>query len=243
MPNRRILVVYPKKKGNLSEEEKKQEGVGDHWTFVNVMPRSSFIQTVHHGKRNLKETEEFVEKIKENSDGQAPLFLSDGFGEYESALKKTYSFFNAETQELEIEPQLKYAQIIKHKKGGKLESIEERIIFGKREEILKIIEEEGRGKKLNTSYVESRNGNYRKENKRLTRKTQCYSKKVKFHEAQIDWITGVYNFCRENTSFRELYNEQAKRFETKYTKRSPAMVEGMADRIYTIEELLMKRAA
>ncbi|MGK5095134.1 hypothetical protein WDW89_24385 [Deltaproteobacteria bacterium TL4] len=56
-----------------------------------------------------------------------------------------------------------------------------------------MIQSEGRGKTINTSYVESRNGNYRKDNKRLTRKTQC-PKKMDIHDAQIDWITAVYNF-------------------------------------------------
>lgn len=237
------MVVHQKKKGGLSEEEKKLESLGDRWTFTTVLPRSSYIHVVYHGKRNGESTKTFIEKIKENSDGEAPLFLSDGFEEYEKALKESYSTKNEKTGEMEVDPNLKYAQIIKHKKKGVLESIEERIIFGEEEEILEIIREEGRGKKLNTSYVESRNGNYRKDNKRLTRRSQCYSKKVIYHDAQIDWITAVYNYCRENASFRECCDENASRFEMKYIKRSPAMVEGMTDRILSFEELLMMRCS
>ncbi|MBF0413351.1 MAG: hypothetical protein HQK70_11665, partial [Desulfamplus sp.] len=50
---------------------------------------------------------------------------------------------------------------------------------------------------INTSYVESRNGNYRKDNKCLARKTQCHSKRVDIHDAQINWITVIYNFVYE----------------------------------------------
>ena len=104
-----------------------------------------------------------------------------------------------------------------------------------------MIQSEGRGKTINTSYVESRNGNYRKDNKRLTRKTQCHSKKTDIHDAQIDWITAVYNFVNECLAFRECINPDAKRFQTKYKKNSPAMVEGLLDRLLTLEELLMWR--
>ena len=235
------MVFHSKKKGRLSEGEKKVEDLGDRWTYVNVLPRSSFIHTVHHGKRNGKQTLKFVEKIKDNSNGKAPTFLSDGYEEYEKAIKTVYDFFDEERMEFVLPQELNYAQIVKHKKNGKLESIEEKIIFGYKEKILEVIREDGRGKKLNTSFVESRNGNYRKDTKRLTRRTQCHSKKRELHDAQIDWITAVFNFCRENTSFRNCCNKDAKPFETKYQKRSPAMVERLTDKILSFEELLMIR--
>lgn len=197
------------------------------------------IQAVHHGKRNKRETKKFIHKIKERSDGAAPLFLSDGYEDYAYCISETYSVWNEKKQECEVLPDLKYAQVVKHKKNGKLESIEERIIYGTKDEILEIIAMDKRGAQINTSYVESRNGNYRKDDKRLARKTQCHSKKVKYHDAHINFLIGVYNFCSENEAFRECCNEEAIRFETKYTKRSPAMVEGIFDHILSLEELLM----
>jgi IS1 family transposase len=50
------------------------------------------------------------------------------------------------------------------------------VILGEEKAILDIIKAKGRGKSINTSYVESRNGNYRKDNKRLARKTQANKK-------------------------------------------------------------------
>jgi len=55
---------------------------------VNVLPDSGFIQAVHHGKRTSEEADQFVASIKANSDGEAPLFLSDGWSGYEEILKK-----------------------------------------------------------------------------------------------------------------------------------------------------------
>ena len=97
-------------------------------------------------------------------------------------------------------------------------------------------------KETNTiGYVESRNGNYRQDHKRLTRRRACHSKKVSLHDAQIDLLTGIYNFVDENRSFRQCIHPNAKRFAVKYKKYSPAMLEGFTDCCLTLEELLMWR--
>ena len=77
------MVIHTKKKAKLSEEELFLEDRGDRWSFVNVLPESGFIQTVHQGKRTSEEAEQFVNAIKTNSDGEAPLYLSDGWSGYE----------------------------------------------------------------------------------------------------------------------------------------------------------------
>lgn len=226
------------------------EDRGDRWTFVNVLPRSGFIQTVHHGKRTKEEGEAFVQTIKQNSDGQAPLFLSDGWPSYPEILATTYSHEEAVPYRGRgrprkpiriIDENLKYAQVIKHKEGSRLIAIEKRVIWGTEEEILDMIQQEGRGQTINTSYVESRNGNYRKDNKRLVRRSTCQSKAVALHDAQIDLLTGIYHFVDENRAFRQCINPDAKRFEVKYKKNSPAMLEGFADHCLSLEELLMWR--
>ena len=61
------------------------------------------------------------------------------------------------------------------------------------------------------------------------------------HDAQIDFITAVYNFVDEAAAFRECSNPSAKKFETKYRKVAPAMLEGITDRRLSLEELLMMR--
>ena len=50
-----------------------------------------------------------------------------------------------------IDANLKYAQVVKHKERGHLREIEKRVIWGTEEEILEIIQQEGRGETINTS--------------------------------------------------------------------------------------------
>ena len=115
---------------------------------MNVLPDSGFIQAVHHGKRTSEEADSFVATIKANSDGDAPLFLSDGWSGYEDILKKyycswqpvPYSGRGRPCDPIQIvDPKLKYAQVIKRKEKGKLVDIEKRVILGDEKEILNII--------------------------------------------------------------------------------------------------------
>ena len=139
------------------------------------------------------------------------------------------------------DPQLKYAQVVKERENGTIVNISTRIVLGDEIEILKILEESKRSNTISTSFVESRNGAFRKDNKRLARKTKCHSKKVEPHDAHIIFLKAVYNLTKENEKFRILINPDAKRFETKFKKVSPAMKQGLVKRIYLLEELLMMR--
>lgn len=104
-----------------------------------------------------------------------------------------------------------------------------------------ILENSKRLNTISTSFVESRNGSFRKDDKRLIRKTRCNSKKIEPHDAHIILLKTVYNFTKENEKFRILINPNAKRFETKYQKVSPAMKQGLVKRIYSLEELLLMK--
>lgn len=215
-----------------------------------VLPDTGFIHTVHSGKRTLAQARIFLNKIKDKSDGLAPLFLSDAWF-YEEVLYETYCHYEPVVYggrgrpplpKRIVDSNLKYAQVYKERDSkGKLKSVTTRIIKGTEAEILVIIRKNGRSKTINTSFVESRNGKYRKDDARLTRKTMCHSKKVKYHDAHINLLTAFFNYCNENCALRILINPQAALFETKYQKKSPAMAEGLIDKILTIKELLFWR--
>ena len=246
------------KNKNLSDEEKKSSELapqfadqqGDRWSFVAVLPDTSFIHTIHHSKRTAEQAAIFLRKIKAKSDGQAPLFLSDAWF-YSEVLFETYCHYKAVPYSGRgrpphpiriVDEQLKYAQVYKQRDSkGKLISITARIIKGTEAEILAIIQKAGRSKTINTSFVESRNGKYRKDDARLNRKTACHSKKVEYHDAHADFLTTIFNYCRQNEALKELINPNAARFETKYLRKSPAMAEGLTDKILTVKELLLYR--
>lgn len=233
----------------MQERQENSPNLGDRWTFTAVIPESSYLHTVHSGQRTKEEAQIFVKKIKENSDEQAPFFESDGWF-YEEVLTVVYGFYmetaykgkgRKPLPKLEADPQLKYAQVVKERENGTIVNISTRIVLGDEIEILKILEKSERSNTVSTSFVESRNGAFRKDDKRLTRKTKCHSKKIEPHDAHIIFLKTVYNLTKENEKFKILINPDAKRFETKYKKVSPAMKQGLVKRIYSLEEVLMMK--
>lgn len=73
-----------------AEDAEFAENQGDMWSFVAVLPESSFIQTTHTAERTSAEAEVFITKVKANSDGEAPFFQSDCWF-YMSVLTLVYS--------------------------------------------------------------------------------------------------------------------------------------------------------
>jgi len=222
---------------------------GDCWTFVNVLPENSFIQAVHSGRRTVEQAKVFISKVKKNSDGKAPLFMSDDWF-YEEALYNNYCTYEPVPYKGRgryphpkrvIDSDLKYAQIVKERVTGRLKSTSSRVVFGDILAVKSLLKTAERNHTINTCYVESRNGAYRKDCARLIRKTKCHSKKGIAHNGHILLITGVYNYVKVNESFNEIINPDAKRFEVKYKKYTPAMKAGIVNKIFTLEELLMTR--
>jgi hypothetical protein len=253
------LVIYSKKKENLTESDlleaiidpEKAENQGDIWTFVAVLPETSFVHTTHTAERTLEQAQIFIGAIKAQSDGEAPFFQSDSWF-YDKALMDNYCVYEEPvykgvgrppTKPIQIvDPQLRYAQV--HKKRddkGKIESITTRIVLGEVDHIMDTFDQAKRAKTVNTDYVESRNGKFRKDDARLIRKTLCHSKKAVIHKAQIVFLAQVYNYTRTVDDLKILVNPDAKKFETKFSHRTPAMAEKIIDCVLSIKELLFQR--
>lgn len=246
------------KKENLTADEIKKaendpefaENSGDIWTFAAVLPESGFIQAAHTAERTQEQAELFVTKIASRSDGKAPFFMSDCWF-YTSVLTAIYSCWEAvpyggrgrppKPKRL-VDPNLRYGQV--HKKRnekGKIEHISTRIVLGNEAQILDELQNAKRSKTINTDYIESRNGKYRKDNARLIRRTLCHSKKAIFHKASITFLTQVFNYTRTIDALKVEINPNAALFEKKYQHRTPAMAEGLIDKQLTIKQLLCIR--
>lgn len=246
------------KKENLSDQELElgetskevSENQGDRWTFAAILPDSSFIHTLHHGERNLEEATKFVGEIKTKSDKQSPLFASDDWF-YEKALLASYGYDQIppyagrgpypKAKRLPL-TDLKYVQVQKKRDAkGRLEEIKYTIVYGTPQTIQQVFDKAERCKTINTVYVESRNGKFRKDDARLIRRTLCHSKKAIFHDAQADFTAQVMNYTRCNNGLKILINPHAARFEQKYQHRTPAMAQKLIDKPLTVKELLFIR--
>lgn len=246
------------KKENLSEVEQEAgqaskeiaANQGDRWTFVGILPDSSYIHTLHHGERTLEQATAFVGKIKAKSDQASPLFASDDWF-YEKALLEHYGMdFHPPYAGRGRYPKAKrvpladlnYVQVQKKRdERGRLEEINYNIIYGTPQSVAQVFKQAERCKTINTVYVESRNGKFRKDDARLIRRTLCHSKKAIFHDAQLDFTAQVMNYTRCNDGLKICITPNAALFTPKYRHRTPAMAQGLIDKLLTIKELLFRR--
>jgi hypothetical protein len=93
--------------------------------------------------------------------------------------------------------------------SGYIVSVEERNVFGHQ-------------KRISTSYVERSNLTLRMQQRRFTRLTNGFSKKIDNHEAAVSLYVSHYNLCRVHESLRI----------------TPAMALGVTDHIWDIGELI-----
>lgn len=198
----------------------------------------------------MEEATEFVGQIKAKSDSKPPLFASDDWF-YEKALLAHYGYDQAVPYAgrgryphpiRRPDPDLKYVQVQKKRdEKGRLLEIKTWIVYGNEEDIKCVFKNSERCKTINTVFVESRNGKFRKDDARLIRKTLCHSKKAIFHDAQADFTAQVMNYTRTNNGLKILKNPKAPLFKQKYMHRTPAMAQNIIDKQLSVKELLMWR--
>jgi hypothetical protein len=82
---------------------------------------------------------------------------------------------------------------------------------------------------VSTSYVERQNLTMRMGNRRFTRLTNAFSRKVENHAYSVDIHFMHYNFCRPHTTLTKAHPYRY--------PQTPAMAAGLTDHVWTLEEV------
>jgi len=158
--------------GEADQESADQESAdqerpdGRHWVWLSYAPESCLLLATEVGPRTLNHAQRLIQKTASVVQG-VPCFFSDGFSCYFSALLSCYQQVThfprtgkrgrPRKDRIEPHPQLVYAQLIKEKRNGRLQSLRVQVRCGaERLEQL--------GLKVSTSLVERLN---------LTLRTAC----------------------------------------------------------------------
>jgi len=225
---------------------------GDTWVWrAMALPSRLRVVTYVSHERSEVEASAFLAQFKARTGGRAPLFTSDKLPAYVAALINNYS--TPETPPAKrgpgrprkeskriLDPELCYAQVDKRREGGRVVEVQRRIIFGSPEAIQQILEADGCGQMINTSYIERDNLTSRHCNGRLVRKTLSHSKKEYFLRQHIALEDAYYNFVRPHGALR-IKLRRPKAHGRKWLQRTPAMVAGLTDHRWTLEEVLSYR--
>jgi len=238
-----------KKENNLSELEKLIAEFGDMWVGIGFDSINKVIASLVVGKRNEELIDKLVGGVKKVTDNHIPLFTSDGLRWYEKKILKHYGI-----QEKTVRtgkrgrpvkpkkmphPDLKYAQVVKQYKKGKVAKVEFKVVFGNEKEGKKLIEKSPVSKHINTSFVERNNLTLRENNGRLSRKTLSFSKETEGLVNQLWLFMGYYHFVRPHGGLA--IGVDAENGRKRWTKRTPFKAAGITNRIWTLRELVTFR--
>jgi IS1 family transposase len=182
--------------------------LGDQYVFIGIDANLKAIISYRVGKRDGENANEFLVDLRRRIVNR-PEISSDGFSPYLEAVERS---FGADCS---------YGQVIKHYHGEPAIDTARRyspgVVVGVRRHRLI-----GYQRRVCTSYVERGNLTVRMQQRRFTRLTNGFSKKLENHIAAVGLFVAHFNLCRVHEALRI----------------TPAMAIGITDHIWSIGELI-----
>jgi len=229
-----------KKEKHCDPDDAKQ---GDNWDHVALDPEHRLVVSVVPGKRTAENTERLVEDFKQRTGGKLmKLITSDEYSPYKTAILKAYGEEavppptgkpgRPKKPHHVPPPELNYATVHKTREKGRVVNVSFRVIFGTIAAVGAALASSLVSNKINTAFVERQNGTDRNRNGRKVRKTYCFSKDWDVHEAMTYFTMYTYNFCWPVRTLR------IRGPDDHWQQRSPAMVAGLTDHLWSLREWL-----
>jgi len=127
---------------------------------------------------------------------------------------------------------LTYATVHKTRQNNRVVSVDRRVIYGTVTAVMMALAASRVSEQVNTVFVERHNGTDRHRNARKARKTYRFSKDWEVHEAVSYFTLYSYNFCWPVRTLRRRDKDR------KWQQRTPAMVAGLTDHVWSLSEWL-----
>jgi IS1 family transposase len=201
------------KDGEVSEAEAIQRlSRSPHWVWVAIDPVTKLLLTIEVGDRTLAMAQGFIHKVVQVlAPGCVPLFLTDGFREYLTALLTHYgqwvqlprrqAYGPAPKPRWMPLPQLLYAQVVKTVRRRRLVRVHHRVVFGTLAAIEQVLA--AHGWHLNTAFVERINLTIRQHVAAVGRRVSTLCKGEDGVRQQLALYHVYYNFCLPHASLRQ----------------------------------------
>lgn len=218
-----------------------EEEEGEFWIWISYVPEHRLVLTTHVGHHDEKDAKVVVEKNKERLGRPLPLFVSDGWDAYIEALLGAFHKIQNPPRtgrpgrppgpQMIPDPELRYAQLVKIRDKGHVVATHKRVVFGNEDTVDKDT--------ISTSLIERENLSFRQDNRRLSRKTNAFSKYIEMLNHQVAFYRVYTNFVKKHSSLREQINKKVVgNVRRKWWHRTPAMSAGITDHVWDLRELL-----
>jgi IS1 family transposase len=224
------------------------------WVWGAMDPESKLLLAIDVGERTLAMAQHVVHHIAQVlAPDCAPLFLTDGFREYLTALLTHYGHWVQPPRRKDKGPtpkprgmplpQLLYAQVIKTTRWRRLVRVTRRVVFGTREAVEQVLA--ACGWQINTSFVERLNLTIRQHVAAVGRRVSTLCQGEDGVRQQLAVYHVYYNFCLPHASLRQPLSQPEPTKGSGSAKiwrpYTPAMAAGLTDRVWTLREVLLYR--
>ncbi|MGI8872027.1 MAG: IS1 family transposase [Candidatus Limnocylindria bacterium] len=210
-----IWAFFYAKAKNVPEQHAGELGYGDVWTWIAIDPDSKLIPAWLVGPRDDYAARDFIRDLASRLASRVQI-TTDGHRPYMPAI------------EAEFGKDVDYAMLIKQYGSEGLGEVPQARKYSPNvctSQEVKVIRGNPDPELISTSYVERSNVTLRMSSRRFTRLTNAFSKKLRNHAAAVALHHLHYNFARTNRSLANPY------------ARTPAMAAGVADHIWSCEEI------
>jgi IS1 family transposase len=225
-----------------------------HWVWAAIDPVTKLLLTVDVGDRTLAMAQRVVHQVVQVlASGCVPLFLTDGFKEYTTALLTHYGQWVQPVRQRAQGPTPKprwmplpgllYAQVIKTVRRRRLVRVRQRVVFGTLTAIEQVLAPHGW--QINTAFIERVNLSLRQHVAAVGRRVTTLCKHEAGLRQQLTLYQVYYNFCLPHASLRQPLPQPLPTKGTGSAKQwrpqTPAMAAGLTDHVWTLREVLLFR--
>ena len=232
-----------KKEKNCDRSRAEDDRCGDCWDHLAFDPEHRLVVSLVCGRRTDDLTFVLVSDFYERTGGRVmDLMLSDEYPAYASTILEVYGEEIVPERSgrpgrprapyQEIPEGLTYATVHKEREGGRVVSVEQRVVYGTAAAVAAALESLDIGEKVNTAHEERFHGTDRNRNARKVRKTYTFSKDWAVHVAVTRFVRYSYNFCWPVRTLRVRGAGGA------WEQRTPAMSAGLTDHVWSLREWL-----
>ena len=248
-------VLSAVKDGEMREEEAIQRlSRSPHWVWTAIDPQSKLLVAIEVGPRTQAMAQRVVHQVVQViAPDCAPLFLTDGFKEYMTALLTHYGYWvQPERQRLQGPapkprwmplPQLLYAQVIKTIRRRRLIRVSHRVVFGTLEAVEHVLAT--CGWQIQTAFIERLNLSIRQHVAAVGRRVATVCKGEDGLRQQLTLYHVYYNFCLPHASLRIPFvlpePTHGPGLAKRWQPQTPAMAAGLTDHVWSVREMLLLR--
>jgi IS1 family transposase len=224
------------------------------WGWVAMDPVSKLLLAIDVGSRPLAMAQRVVHQVVQVlAPSCLPLFLTDGFKEYTTALLTHYGQWvqvprrqapgPAPKPRWMPLPELLCAPVVKTVRRRRLVGVQHRVVFGTIEAVNQVLRP--LGWQINTAFVERINLSLRQHGAAIGRRVTTLCKGEEGVRQQLVLCQGSHNFCVPHASLRlplaALESTNGTGSAKRWGLQTPAMAAGLTDHVWSVREVLLFR--